>query len=87
VFGFEVDTAAEECNCPEPKVRIGDMECRELDPGEFYSDMEGCLLDIGMIFSFKDDTVRNGCCRLIQMEAPSPNLSRTRYNTVFTKQI
>lgn len=81
-FGFEVDAAAEECNCSEPKVRIGDAECRELEPGEFYSDMEGCLIDIGMIFYFEDDTIRNRCCRRIQMEAPSPTLSRTRYNPV-----
>jgi hypothetical protein len=85
-FGFDVNAADEECNCPEPKVSIGDETCRELEPEEFYSDMEGCLLDIGMIFYFEDDTVINNCCRTIQIESPRSNVSRTLYGPVSGRQ-
>ncbi|MFT4686568.1 MAG: hypothetical protein ACJATN_000767 [Neolewinella sp.] len=42
--------------------------------------MEGCLTDIGMIFYFEDDSLRNGCCRAIRIEDPNPNNSRPRFN-------
>jgi hypothetical protein len=48
--------------------------------------MEGCLLDIGMIFYFEDDTVVNGCCRSMQMESPRSNVSRTLYGPVSGRQ-
>ncbi len=85
-FGFDTNTVDETCDCPEPKVRIGDIECRELESREFYSDMNGCLTDIGMIFYFEEDTIVNGCCRNIQMEFPSSTASRPIFTPVFGRQ-
>jgi hypothetical protein len=81
--GFEVSAADEECLCAAPKVRIGDMECRELDAREFYSDMEGCLTDIGMIFYFRDDSLINNCCKRIMIEYPRANIATPLFNFAF----
>lgn len=48
--GFEVSPNGTTCDCPSPRVNIADLECRELNPNDFYSTMEGCLNDMGMIF-------------------------------------
>jgi|AntRauTorckE5430_2_1112549.scaffolds.fasta_scaffold02706_2 hypothetical protein len=79
-FGFDISAAQDTCECLAPKVRIAGIECREPNAEEFYASMEGCLVDIGIIFYYRDDSLRNNCCRRIYIERPSLTITRTQYD-------
>lgn len=49
-LSFDVSLDGTSCDCLPPRVAIGDLKCRELNTDDFYSTMDGCLSDIGMIF-------------------------------------
>ena len=56
-FGFIVNSDNETCSCPEGFVSIGTQECRMLEAGEYYSFMDNCVVDLGMIIRFDDSSL------------------------------
>ena len=56
--GFNTDKINETCTCPEGLARIGTIDCRALEAGEYYATMDNCVVDAGMIIKFGDSLQR-----------------------------
>jgi hypothetical protein len=82
-FGFDVSPDGTTCDCPAPRVNIDDRECRELNPNDFYSTMEGCLNDMGMIFYIGEirrfDTITNTEFFSIYFDIPHTQFQEPNY--------
>ncbi len=56
--GYEPNDTEDSCICPGLKVELFGVECYDIPPGAFYSDMEGCYFQSGMICEVEYDTSR-----------------------------
>lgn len=54
--GYEPNATQDSCVCPSPKVEIFGIQCYDIPPRTFYSDMEGCYLEAGIIYELEYDT-------------------------------
>lgn len=54
--GYEPNAIQDSCVCPSPKVEILGLECYDIPPRAFYSDMAGCYLEAGVIYEITYDT-------------------------------
>lgn len=57
-YGFDFVAANGGCDCPEDKINIADSECVTLQEGEYYSTMDNCLIDVGMIIKIDSSRAR-----------------------------